>query len=199
MVDSEPLWWSVERTLAEGHGLVWTDEMAELCIGTGLPNTITTMQELLGLELGVDEGVGWLVQAFVSRVGELELMAGCRELLDAASGAGLPLALASSSTQRLIDVVLSHFGLTERFDAIVSGDAVPAAKPAPDIFLLAAKLLALAPERCVVLEDSLAGVTAARAGAIPVIAVPEREPAAFERLTDYIVTDLHQARRLLGL
>ena len=75
MVDSEPLWWSVERTLAAEHGLVWTDEMAELCIGTGLPNTITTMQQLLGLELAVDEGVGWLVDTFVSRVGELELKA----------------------------------------------------------------------------------------------------------------------------
>ena len=109
------------------------------------------------------------------------------------------MALASSSTRLLIDVVLSHFGLTERFGAIVSGESVPAAKPAPDIFLHAAELLAVPPHRCVVLEDSLAGVTAAQAASIPVIAVPEREHAAFERLTDHVVPDLHAARRLLGL
>jgi HAD superfamily hydrolase (TIGR01509 family) len=199
MVDSEPLWWSVERALAEAHGLVWTDEMAGLCIGTGLPNVITTMQELLGLELAVDEGVGWLVETFVSRVAELELKPGCLELIDAAAEAGLPVAVASSSTRRLIDVVLGHFGLTDCFSAIVSGDSVPAAKPAPDIFLRAAKLLDLPPDRCVVLEDSLAGVTAAQAGSIPVIAVPEQDRAPFERLTDHVVTDLHQARSLLGL
>ncbi len=199
MVDSEPLWWSVERSLADAQGLVWTDEMAEACIGTGLPNTITTMQELLGLELGVERGVAWLVETFVSRVGELELKPGCAELLDAAGAAGLPLALASSSTRPLIDAVLGHFRLVDPFAAIVSGDAVAAAKPAPDIFLRAAQLLTMAPEDCVVLEDSLAGVTAALAGAFPVIAVPEREPAPFERLTPHVARDLHQAARLLGL
>lgn len=199
MVDSEPLWWSVERSLADTQGLVWTDEMAELCIGTGLPNTITTMRELLGLEMGVDEGVAWLVDTFVSRVGALSLKPGCRELLDGAAGQKLPLALASSSTRALIDAVLRHFQLADALAVIVSGDAVAAAKPAPDIFLRAAELLGEAPADCVVLEDSLAGVAAGQAGGFPVIAVPEREPEAFARLTDHVVGDLHEAARLLGL
>jgi len=198
MVDSEPLWWNVERSLADAQGLEWTDDMAELCIGTGLPNTITTMQELLGLQIGLEEGVAWLVDTFVSRVGELALKPGCLELLDAAGTAQLPLAVASSSTRRLIDAVLTHFDLTDPFAVIVSGDAVAAAKPAPDIFLRAAELLAVPPAACVVLEDSLAGVAAALAGKIPVIAVPEREAHAFERLTPHVVEDLHQAARLLG-
>ncbi len=199
MVDSEPLWWSVERALAAEHGKEWSDTLAEQCVGTGLPNTIHTMRRELGIAIEVSEGVDWLVAEFINQLSELELKPGCAELMAAARAAGVRTAVASSSTPELIDAVLQRFSFRDQFDAIVSGESVPNPKPAPDIFLQTAKVLAVAHTSCVVLEDSLAGVQAARAAEIAVIAVPERDPKAFSGLTAHIATDLHEARRMLEL
>jgi sugar-phosphatase len=199
MVDSEPVWWSVERAIAREHDKVWTDEMAHACIGTGLPNTVRVMRERLGIELSIEQGVEKLVEGFIARVEEVELKRGCLELLEAAGAAGLPLAVASSSTLRLIEAVLGRFAFRPRFAAVVSGESVVRLKPAPDIFVHAADLLRIRAEDCVVLEDSRAGVEAARAASMPVIAVPERDPQAFVELTPHVAADLHEARAMLGL
>ena len=95
--------------------------------------------------------------------------------------------------------MLVRFGLTDVFDAIVCGEAVSRPKPAPDIFLAAAARLGVPPGACVALEDSLAGVTAARVAGMRVIAVPERPDPGFARLADAVVANLHEARALLGL
>jgi beta-phosphoglucomutase-like phosphatase (HAD superfamily) len=198
MVDSEPLWHEVECQVADRHGGRWTLGLSHECIGTGLGHTIELMRERLGLDLGVEQGVTELVSSFIARVGELELMPGCRELLDAAQGK-VPLALCSSSTTELIGAVLDHFNLRTRFAAVVSGSSVAKAKPAPDIFVHAAAQLDVPPASCVVLEDSIAGVAAGRAAGMHVIAVPERAGPRFAELADHVVSDLHEARALLEL
>jgi sugar-phosphatase len=198
MIDSEPLWWRVEHALAALHGVDWTDELARSCVGTGLANAIRAMQDA-GLALPVDEGVSWLVDNFIERIGEVELKPGCLELLGAARAGSLQLALASSATVRLIDTVLEHFALRSAFDAVVSGETVPHPKPAPDIFLRAAELLGVAPSQAVVLEDSLAGIRAACAGGFAVIAVPEFHHERCALFTPHLVRDLHEARALLAL
>jgi HAD superfamily hydrolase (TIGR01509 family) len=198
MVDSEPLWWRVEHALAAEHGVIWTDALALACVGGGLPNVIRTMQAQ-GLSLDVERGVAALVEGFVARLPELELKPGCRELVIAAREAGLRLAVASSSTSRLIEGVLGRFDLRRLFDDVVSGEAVTRAKPAPDIFLLAVERLGVPPDEAVVLEDSLAGVQAAVAAGIPVLAIPEHDAERFVSLTPFVLRDLHEARALLGL
>jgi HAD superfamily hydrolase (TIGR01509 family) len=197
LVDSEPLWHEVESDVARAHGGRWTRALSAECIGTGLAHAVELMRERLALELPVDEGVAELVARFVERVAELRLQPGSAELVAAAAGRA-PLALASSSRRLLIDAVLDRFELTERFDVVVSGEDVAHAKPAPDIFLRAAALLAVPAPACLVLEDSLAGVMAARAAGMPVVAVPESDPAPFRPFADHVVTDLHQVRALLG-
>jgi HAD superfamily hydrolase (TIGR01509 family) len=199
MIDSEPLWWRVERQIAKEHGQTWTDELAHACVGKGLPNVIVTMQRELDIPLEVEPGVAQLVETFIARIDELELHRGCLELMAAADAAALPMAVASSSTMNLIRAVLARFEIADRFAATVSGDSVENAKPAPDIFLRAAELLDLPPAECVVLEDSIAGVRAANAAAIPVIAVPEFNVDQFGPLTDHVVDDLHAARALLDI
>lgn len=197
MIDSEPLWLEVERDLAAELGLTWTPELARACVGTGLPNTIRTLRERLGAPLEVAEGVERLVEGFLGRLDELRLKPGCAELVAAVHGR-LPLAVASSATHRLVCTILDHFALTACFDAVVTGDRVARTKPAPDVFLHAAERLGRRPAGCVVLEDSVAGVTAACAAGMRVIAVPEHEPERFAALTDLVVADLHAARALLG-
>lgn len=83
--------------------------------------------------------------------------------------AGLSLAIASSSSLPVIRQVVSEFGIADCFTALVSGAELPNPKPAPDIFLLAAKELNLSPKKCIVVEDSAAGTMAAAAAKIPCI------------------------------
>src|SRR5262249_23104866 len=140
-----------------------------------------------------------VVDAFIARVAELELKRGCLDLLDAAASARLPLAVASSSSPRLIAAVLDHFDLTPRFTAVISGESVAPPRPAPDIFLRAAEALGARPEGCVVFEDSLAGATAGRAAGMTVIAVPEGawEGRGFEAVADAIVVDLIEGWQII--
>ena len=195
LIDSEPLWWSVERAFAAAHGLRWTDELAATCVGKGLPHVVETMQRELGLAVPTREGVGHLIDAFIARGGELVVKPGARELLAAAR---VPCALATSNERRVAEAVLEKLDLARAFGAVVSANDVARTKPAPDLFLCAAERLGVA-GGAVVLEDALAGVEAAIAAEMTVIAVPERDHEAFAALTPHVVVDLHQARGLLGL
>jgi HAD superfamily hydrolase (TIGR01509 family) len=200
MVDSEPLWFRVERDFAAARGGLWTEELAAPCIGRGIRNTLSSMREEFVFDLDPERDAAEIIDRFIARVPELELKRGCAALLDEARGNAL-LALASSSPARLIDAVLTRFGIAPRFDAVVSGEAVAHPKPAPDIFLEAARRLGVKPEHCLVLEDSLAGVTAGRAAGMAVIAVPEGElhDKGFERVADAIAQDLEEARGWIDL
>jgi beta-phosphoglucomutase-like phosphatase (HAD superfamily) len=198
MVDSEPLWFDVERGFARERGGNWTAEHALACTGQGMANTLRVMHERLGLVVDVERDEAEIVRRFMGRVGELELKTGFLELFAAASARGLPRALASSSPLRLVEATAGRFGLLARFGAVVSGDCVPLPKPAPDIFVEAARRLGVPASACVVLEDSLAGMRAGRAAGMRVIGVPEAVVPEMRSLADAIVGDLHEAHAFLA-
>jgi HAD superfamily hydrolase (TIGR01509 family) len=197
MVDSEPLWFEVERAFALGRGGDWTESLAHASVGQGIARTLQTMHEVLGFEVDVESDAATIVDMFIARVGGLALKIGCAELLDVARERGVPCALASSSAKALVEATLARFALGDRFGAVVSGDCVARPKPAPDIFLEAARRLRANVAGCVVLEDSLAGVKGARAAGMRVIAVPEREPERFVGIADAVARDLREAREML--
>jgi sugar-phosphatase len=196
LIDSEPLWFEVERDFVRARGGEWTRELADACVGQGLARTLAVMGEACGIVTDAARDAEHVVESFLARVGELALKPGCREMVDAAFGA-VPMAVASSSSRRLVDASLARFDLAPKFGAVVSGEHVARPKPAPDIFLEAASRLGIAPGMCVVLEDSRAGVRAARAAGMRVVAVPERDAADFEGTADAVVGNLHEARALL--
>jgi sugar-phosphatase len=199
LVDSEPLWWRVEKAFAADHGGDWSDEQARECVGKGLPYVIATMNELFGWSLEVEAEVERLVDRFIAGVDSLSLKTGAREILEAATAADRKRALASSSPLRLIRPVLERFSLTSAFHVVSSGEEVDNGKPAPDIFLLTAERLGVSAGDCVVFEDSFAGATAGKAAQMTVIAIPEDAPERFTELTPHVVEDLHQARPIVGL
>ncbi len=194
MVDSEPLWFQVERDFAAARGGAWTHDLALGCTGRGTPYTLGVMGERFGFAVDLARDTAEMTDRFLARLADLALKPGCRGLIEAAHGR-LPLAVASSSPLRLIEGVLARFDLAPRFRAVVSGQEVAHPKPAPDIFLRAAAALGVAPADCAVFEDSMAGATAGRAAGMFVIAVPEGawEGRGFEAVADRIVPDLFAA------
>jgi beta-phosphoglucomutase-like phosphatase (HAD superfamily) len=199
IVDSEPLWFEVERAFARARGGDFTPELARSCIGRGMAHTLGLMHERFGIEVDVERDAAAIADSFIGRVGDLTLKPGFLELFEEARARGIPRALGSSSARRLVEATLGRFGLGESFEAVVTGDCVARPKPAPDIFLEAARRLGVAPGACVVLEDSLSGVEAARAAGMRVIAVPEHGATGFELRADAVVADLRAARTLLSL
>jgi HAD superfamily hydrolase (TIGR01509 family) len=125
--------------------------------------------------------------------------AGLHELIAFVRNEGLPLALATSSDSSFTELSLGRANLLGSFDVVVTGDQVTHLKPAPEIYIEAARRLAVDPRHCVALEDSEAGILAAsRAGMVPLLIPDLKEPseeaieAAFR-----VLGSLHEVRELL--
>jgi HAD superfamily hydrolase (TIGR01509 family) len=153
-------------------------------------------------------GAGFRIDAFrplfsshVKRLLETDIPVkpGAIELLDFLAARGLPAAVATSSGRTTAEHHLSRAGLLPRLQAVATRDDVVQAKPAPDIYLEAARRLGVAPEQCVAFEDSNVGLTAAHAAGTMAFFVPD----ILQPLPDVrakcagVLDDLHQARRIL--
>jgi HAD superfamily hydrolase (TIGR01509 family) len=124
------------------------------------------------------------------RAGHILPVPGARDLLDRLRRDGWRLALATTTERPKMTERLANTGLLERLDATATGDEVERGKPAPDIFLLAAERVGVAADRCWVVEDSLAGVEAGRAGGMRVAAVAGTFEAGDLAAADVVVADL---------
>lgn len=166
------------------HNQAWQDTLAEAGVHidqdefhrqtSGQKN-----QEILRLMLGdqlTDEEIAHWTDLKETRYRErfaccIEAVAGFNELMEAGKLAGLKLAVASAAPPENISFILDGLGIREQFDAIVGGEDVVNGKPHPDIFLKAAGMVGCAPADCLVFEDALAGIEAARRAGMDVVAV----------------------------
>src|SRR4051812_38714295 len=112
LVDSEPLWFEVERIFAASRGGVWTHEHALACVGRGIAATLETMSETFGFAVDVPRDAGEIADLFVAAASGLRLKPGAAELLAAARGR-VKMALASSSSHKIIGAVVARFELRE--------------------------------------------------------------------------------------
>jgi HAD superfamily hydrolase (TIGR01509 family) len=118
-------------------------------------------------------------------------MPGAVELLKTLTALGIPRAVVSSSSHHWVDGWLDRLDLRQHFEEVVCRGDAPRIKPAPDLYLEAAKRLGLDPAECLVIEDSLNGVKAAIAAGMPVWAVPNRVTACLDfSLADATLSDL---------
>lgn len=124
--------------------------------------------------------------------GHIQPLPGAKAALAAMAGAGYRQALASSAPLKNIGLILESVGIGGFFEAVVSGDEVVAGKPDPQIFLEAARRLGVAPEQCVVVEDALAGVSAAKAAGMGCVAVTTTNPAEKLGKAELVLDSLEQ-------
>jgi HAD superfamily hydrolase (TIGR01509 family) len=124
-------------------------------------------------------------------VAEQPLSDGLLQLLDAADAAGVPAAVASSSSQAWVAGNLARLGILDRFQTIASGDQVERTKPAPDVYLAACRALDVLPTNAVAFEDSPNGIAAAKAAGLACVAVPGPMTAALDlSAADLVVASL---------
>ena len=173
IVDTEPVWESVRAEFARKHGRSWGREDHPFVAGLSTREWADSTRSRLGLDLPVEVIERAIVEGVVDR-----LHRDGAPPIDGAAAAvqriaeGHRTALASSAHPEIIAATLAACGLDGTFDAVVSSDDVRRGKPHPDVFLEAARRLGAAPERCVVIEDSLAGILAARAAGMVAVLVP---------------------------
>lgn len=132
--------------------------------------------EYMHTELGVPLTPAQILEAIVDEMAdlyraELPLLPGALDAVRVATTVG-PLAVASSSPAALIELILELAGMREAFAVALSSEEVPRGKPSPDVYIEACARLDVAPQRAAAVEDSEAGLIAARAAGLRVIAVP---------------------------
>jgi len=173
LVDTEPWWFEARVAVAAGVGRIWTAEDEATVKGANSREWAAVMAARLGPAGTADGFERAVVAEVVARYGR-DLVPSIQPGIRAVARMSVrwPLALASSAHAAVIDAALVALGIRDRFSAVVSSDAVGAGKPAPDVYLEASRRLAVEPAECLVVEDSLAGVRAARAAGMRVVLVP---------------------------
>jgi HAD superfamily hydrolase (TIGR01509 family) len=174
IVDSEHLWDEVREKLAHERGGRWHERAQADMMGMSAPEWSRYMHEVVGLAESPAEIDQLVVEGMLERYAErLPLIDGATDAVLRVAGS-FRLALASSSNRRVIDAVLDAAGLASSFEVTVSSEEVGRGKPAPDVFLEAARRLELPPAWCAAVEDSGNGIRAAHAAGMRVVAIPNR-------------------------
>jgi HAD superfamily hydrolase (TIGR01509 family) len=172
LLDSEQRWNEVKEALVREAGGTWLDEAPRTMMGMSSPEWSAYLRDELRVPLALEDINADVVRRMHdSYASGLPLLPRAVETVRALA-ARWPLGLASSSNREIIDVFLDAAGVRDAFGATVSSEEVARGKPAPDVYLEAARRLGAAPERCVAIEDSANGLRAAAAAGMPVIAVP---------------------------
>jgi len=172
LVDSEQVWDAVREELARERGGDWHPGAQRDMMGMSSPEWSRYMHDRIGLPEPPEEINRIVVERMLERyqAGPPWIPGALEAVRDLA--ASFTLGLASSSNRELIDAVLEAGGITELFRATVSSEEVARGKPAPDVYVEAARRLGAEPTRCVAIEDSHSGIRAAKAAGMTCIAIP---------------------------
>ena len=201
LLESEPRWTVVETELFRRYGRTYGPEHKQQLIGTGLGGTGTQFETMLDQPGRAKELLEELIELAAEDFARgLETMPGAVELVRELRDAERPMAVASNSFHRLVDLALSGSQLEGAFDIVVAADDVEHPKPDPDLFLEACKRLGVKPADAVAVEDSPTGVASAKAAGMFVIGIPSIAGIRLDE-ADLVATSLQErdVREALGL
>jgi len=169
-------------------------------VGMDEPSARIILRDHIGADFDFDHLDRLWAEALIERRDRdgIPLRPYVADLLAALRQIGLPFAIATSSTSDQAREKLAAAGLTDSFDIVVTRSDVPDPKPAPDVYLLAAQRLGIAPSRCLAFEDSDIGARAARAAGMVVVQVPDMTPLSGDH-ADLLAPDLMTGARGIGL
>ncbi len=154
-----------------GAGGIFKEDVFYAMGGRPTKDIVVEINDEYGLKLDPETVAFAKRDAFLRKLGQLELIDEVAAFAESLRGK-VPMAIATGGTRYVIEKTLQAVGVSDLFEEVVTADDVKVGKPAPDIFLKAAQLLGVKPERCLVLEDAAPGVMAAQLAGMTVICIP---------------------------
>ena len=165
LADTEPIYMEINRDLLSELGIALPFELLLPYVGVPAKRMWSELRSRFEIQQPLSELIRLEKDRQVQQLKgmkQIPEIPGVRPLLEELSQMGIPMAVASSSSREIVELILSKVAVRHFFRATVSGQDVPQGKPAPDIFLKAAETLGVEPRNCVVIEDSPPGVKGAK-------------------------------------
>ena len=201
LADSEPWWNEIDAKMLAEHGVTYKGEYHRDVLGVSYRIAIEFYKKKFGISAPTEELMkrrGEIAtEYFANRVG---LFPSTKDVLNELREVKLRIAVATSSVGASARPFLDRHQLTQFFEVIITGDEIERGKPAPDIYLRTAEKLAIAANECLVIEDSLSGIAAAKAAHMRVAAIPDRrfvDPDDYKKEADYVLNDLSEIPALV--
>ena len=201
LADSEPWWNQIDAKLLAEYGVTYRGEYHRDVLGVSYRLAIEFYKNAFHISAPVEELMrrrGEIAtEFFANRVG---LFPSAKVTLERLREMKLYLALATSSVSASARPFLERTGIRHFFDVIVTGDEIERGKPHPDIYLLTSEKLQVDIDSCLVIEDALAGIAAAKAANMRVAAIPDTrfvDPREYTKEADYVLRDLSEIPALI--
>jgi HAD superfamily hydrolase (TIGR01509 family) len=160
-----------EALALHGAGNIFKEDVFYAMGGRPTKDIVVEINDEYGLKLDPEKVAFSKREAFLKKLDKLELIDEVAAFAESLRGK-VPMAIATGGTRMVIEKTLQAVGVSDLFEDVVTADDVKIGKPAPDIFLRAAQLLGVKPEKCLVLEDAPAGVMAGQLAGMTVISIP---------------------------
>ena len=200
LIASAAIWRAAEVRVLSAMGHEWTPEISAQCKGMNAPDVAATLHRLLNPALSLADCQKIMRDAVIEGfTNPIESLPGAVELVRRLNGRA-PMAVASGSPMVAIEAALNQLGIFDCVNSVITSESVPRGKPHPDVFLAAATSLNVPPRHCLVFEDSLVGVRAAKSAgmysfAVPMIAhdqvrqIATRTFSSLAEVTDEVLND----------
>jgi len=201
LIDSEPLW---RRAMIKGfgeNGIVITEAQCRQTTGQRLNEVVQLwvhkQQMPAEMTAKIEQDIVRDLIELIDQEGKS--MSGANKAIETCENCNLKIGLATSSSVLILEAVLNKLQISHHFDAVLSAQNLKHAKPHPEVFINCAELLGVKPQECLVIEDSVNGIVAAKAAQMQVIAVPDEEHKNLKQfaLADYFCNHLEETELII--
>ena len=166
----------IESFRKNGGNFEFTREIAQSYAGVGMHDTVKILNDRFGCEMDPEQVVIDQENYFFNNIERVKPYDPVVNFAKNCKAEGKPIAVASGGVKETVVMTMNQIGITDLFDVIVTQDDVNNSKPAPDLFLLAAKKMNIKPNKCLVFEDSQLGIEAANKAGMKSVFVQPDEP-----------------------
>ena len=203
LVDSMWMWKAIDIEYLGRRNLECPEDLQKKIEGMSFSETAAYFKERFHLPDSLEEiKAEWTRMSLDKYKHQVPLKPGAGHFLQLLKEHGIPMGIATSNGQAMVDGVLDSLGIRPFFQTVATACEVKAGKPAPDIYLFVAEKLGVKPENCLAFEDVPAGIQAGKAAGMTVIAMADEFSRHMEaekrRLADFWAEDFNQVPALLG-
>jgi HAD superfamily hydrolase (TIGR01509 family) len=201
LADSEPRWNEIDAKLLAEYGVTYRGEYHRNVLGVSYRLAVEFYKKAFGLSASLEELMrrrGEIASDFFAN--RIDVFPWTKTVLQELRQMNLYLAVATSSVSASARPFLDRHGLTAFFEVVVTGEEVEHGKPDPEIYLCAGEKLGVGADACLVIEDALSGIAAAKAAKMRVAAIPDTrfvDPSEYNKEADYVLSSLKELPSLM--